>query len=365
MRYKEVAMLPSRTVFALFAFPCLAQPLPDGLYAEIKTTKGTIVARLEAELTPLTVANFVGLAEGAITNAAFDPERPFFDGSVWHRVVPGHVIQGGVPQSERAKGPGYSIPNEIHARLNHGRAGMLNMANSGPHTNGSQWCITLGDRSYLDGDYTVFGEVVSGLDVVMSIAQGDTMESVRILRVGDKARQYRVTNESFQALLNSAKGRVAEDDRRRRAAEQAWIAQNHPDIKGPAEGVLAKVLSPGRTGEKPAAFRYRLKALRYTGHIIAGTAPLLDPVDYASGDKGEPTFNAAPATFKDTKINAPVDAALARMSAGERQLLIVPVTMAYGRAGYYAPPVPGTRRLVISPNTLLVYEIEALGAAPR
>src|ERR1041384_7531772 len=79
---------------------------PDGLYAEIRTSKGPIVARLEMDLTPMTVANFVGLAEGTIANAAFDPGRPFFDGSVYHRVVPGHVIQTGAPQSERARNPG-------------------------------------------------------------------------------------------------------------------------------------------------------------------------------------------------------------------------------------------------------------------
>src|SRR5215475_8339396 len=101
---------------------------PDGLYAEIKTSKGLVVARLEMDLTPMTVANFVGLAEGTIANAAFDPERPFFDGTVYHRVVPGHVIQVGIPKSDRARTPGYQFPNEIHARLNHGRAGMLNMA---------------------------------------------------------------------------------------------------------------------------------------------------------------------------------------------------------------------------------------------
>src|SRR5215469_17309445 len=153
---------------------------PDGLYAEIRTSKGLIVARLEPDLTPMTVANFVGLAEGTIANAAFDPGRPFFDGTVYHRVVPGHVIQTGVPQSDRARNPGYTFPNEIHARLSHNHAGALNMANAGPNTNASQFCITLGDRSYLDGDYTVFGEVVQGLDVVIKIAQGDAVESVRI-----------------------------------------------------------------------------------------------------------------------------------------------------------------------------------------
>src|SRR5580700_11919930 len=149
---------------------------PDGLYAEIRTSKGLIVARLEVDLTPLTVANFVGLAEGTIANSAFDPGRPFYDGSVYHRVVPGHVIQTGIPQSDRAKGPGYAFPNEIHARLSHNHAGALNMANGGPNTNASQFCIMLGDRSYLDGDFNDFGDVLEGLDVVKRIVQGEGVE---------------------------------------------------------------------------------------------------------------------------------------------------------------------------------------------
>src|SRR5262249_23316660 len=154
--------------------------------AEIRTSKGLIVARLEPDLTPLTVANFVGLAEGTIANAAFDTGRPFYDGTVFHRVVAGHVIQTGVPPSDRARNPGYTFPNEVHAKLSHNHAGALNMANGGPHTNAAQFCITLGDRSYLDGDYTVFGDVFEGIDVVMRIAQGDTIESVRIARMGPR-----------------------------------------------------------------------------------------------------------------------------------------------------------------------------------
>src|SRR5580765_6359604 len=153
---------------------------PDGLYAEVKTSKGLIVVRLEMDLTPMTVANFVGLAEGTIANAAFDPGRPFFVGTTWYRVEAGHVIQTGNPKSDRSRGPGYEFPNEIHARLSHNHAGALNMANGGPNTNDSEFCIMLGDRSYLDGDYTVFGDTVEGLDVVKRVERGDPIESVRI-----------------------------------------------------------------------------------------------------------------------------------------------------------------------------------------
>lgn len=142
----------------------------------------------------------MGLAEGTISNSAFDPGRPFYDGTSFHRVEPGHVIQTGIPQSDRARNPGYTFPNEIHAKLSHNHAGALNMANSGPNTNTAQFCIMLGDRSYLDGDYSVFGEVVEGLDVVMRIERGDGLESVRIARVGTKAQSFHPTTESFRAM---------------------------------------------------------------------------------------------------------------------------------------------------------------------
>src|SRR6185295_13650838 len=154
---------------------------PDGLYAEVKTNKGVIVLQLEYEKTPMTVSNFVGLAEGTIENKALPLGTPFFDGTVFHRVVPGHVIQAGQAKAT-VTAPGYTFPNEIDSSLSHGKAGMLGMANGGPHTNSSQFYITLGDRSYLDGNYTVFGHVIRGMDVVMSIVQGDAVETVKIVR---------------------------------------------------------------------------------------------------------------------------------------------------------------------------------------
>src|SRR5271166_5493853 len=205
---------------------------PDGLYAEIRTSKGLIVARLEPDLTPLAVANFVGLAEGAISNAAFDPGRPFYDGSVFHRVVPGHVIQTGIPQSDRARNPGYMFPNEIHARLSHNHLGALNMANGGPNTNASQFCIMLGDRSYLDGDFTVFGDTVEGLDVVKRVERNDAIESIRIVRVGAKAQAFHPATESFQAMVKAAEQRVAEHAAKKNAEERDWIAFNYPKAAG-------------------------------------------------------------------------------------------------------------------------------------
>jgi cyclophilin family peptidyl-prolyl cis-trans isomerase len=386
---------------------------PDGLYAEIRTSKGLITARLEADLTPMTVANFVGLAEGTIANAAFDLGRPFYDGSVYHRVVPGHVIQTGIPQSDRARNPGYTFPNEIHARLSHNHAGALNMANGGPHTNASQFCITLGDRSYLDGDFTVFGEVVEGLDVVMRIVQGDVVESVRIVRVGPQAQAFHPATESFQAQVRAAVERVAEHEEKKRLAEREWIARNYPTATGPAGGVLterertvpnyptATGLAGGVSTERertvpnyptatgpaggvlterlagpaegpglpnaggPLRVRYRGTEVRYMGQVIGREGPPLETISFASGEGGVPGFVDPPRVFLfqpgTTKVNPGLDSVIAGMLPGERRVVIVPAAQAYGRAGFYPPEVPGKRRFVVSPNALLVYEIEAVG----
>jgi len=341
---------------------------PDGLYAEIRTSKGLIVARLEMDLTPMTVANFVGLAEGTIANAAFDPGRPFFDGTVYHRVVPGHVIQTGIPKSDRAKGPGYSFPNEIHARLSHNHAGALNMANSGPNTNASQFCIMLGDRSYLDGDFTVFGETVEGLDVVMRIAQGDVVESVRIVRVGAKAQAFHPTTESFQAMVRAANQRVAEHAEKKRIAEREWIAQNYPKASGPEGGVLMEQLAGGQESAQPGTLRvrYRGREVRYVGDVLGRDGPPMDVISFGSGENGVPAFVDPPREFTPepgkTKINAGLDGAIAAMRPGERRIVIAPAALAYGRAGLYPPETPGKRRFVISPNAMLVYDVEVLAA---
>ena len=232
---------------------CAPQKYPDGLYAEVQTNKGLIVLQLEFEKTPMTAANFVGLAEGTIVNAAFPEGVPYFDGTKWHRVVPGHVIQCGIPKSDKAKDPGYQFPNEIVLPdLNHGRAGMVNMANGGPHTNGSQWCITLGDRSYLDGDYTVFGHVVEGMDAVFKIVQDDEIQTVKIVRVGKAAKKFHPTTESFQKMLEEAKARVKDAEARRKADEDALILKNWPNAIAGEAGLKYVILREGR-GMPPAA----------------------------------------------------------------------------------------------------------------
>jgi peptidyl-prolyl cis-trans isomerase A (cyclophilin A) len=163
----------------------------DGLYAEIETNKGLIVVVLALEKAPMTVANFVGLAEGTIKNSAKEEGKPYFDGMVFHRVVPDFVIQTGDPKGDGSGGPGYTFPNEIHPDLKHDGPGILAMANRGPHTNGSQFYLTLKATPHLDGGYSVFGKVIQGLEVMNQIKQGDTIESVKIYRTGKAAKKFK------------------------------------------------------------------------------------------------------------------------------------------------------------------------------
>lgn len=173
--------------------------LPDGLYAEITTPRGRIVCELFFQKAPMTVASFVGLAEGTLGP---EPRRPFFDGLTYHRVAPGFVVQGGDPLGTGEGGPGYKFPDEFVPGLRHDAPGILSMANSGPDTNGSQFFITLAPVNRLNYLHSVFGRVVVGLDLLSLFKQGDAM-SVKIHRQGAAAADFRADEKTFAALVKA------------------------------------------------------------------------------------------------------------------------------------------------------------------
>ena len=164
--------------------------MENGLYAKFNTTKGCITLVLEHEKTPMTVANFIGLAEGTLDNTVKPPGEAYYNGLNFHRVIPNFMIQGGCPDGTGAGGPGYDFKDEFHPELKHDAEGIFSMANAGPGTNGSQFFITHEATPWLDGNHTVFGHVVEGMDVVNDIRGGDGIESVEIVRVGKDAEAF-------------------------------------------------------------------------------------------------------------------------------------------------------------------------------
>lgn len=165
--------------------------LDDGLYVEMTTSKGNILLKLEMEKAPLTVANFVGLAEGKIKNDAKPLGKPYYDSLKFHRVIPNFMIQGGDPLGNGQGGPGYSFKDEFDPSLRFTGPGVLAMANAGPLTNGSQFFITHVQTSWLNDRHTIFGHVIEGQDVVNKITQGDFILKIKVIRKGKAAKKFK------------------------------------------------------------------------------------------------------------------------------------------------------------------------------
>lgn len=177
-------------IFAVCVNNANSQGLNDGLYAEIETNKGKILAKLHFKLAPITVGNFVGLSEGTKkSNKGIG--TPFYDGIIFHRVMKDFMIQGGDPTGTGSGGPGYQFKDEFHPKLRHSGPGILSMANAGPNTNGSQFFITHRETNWLDDKHSVFGQVIKGIEVVNSIEQGDKIIHIKILRIGEEAKGFK------------------------------------------------------------------------------------------------------------------------------------------------------------------------------
>ena len=323
----------TKLVFATTLFAAAgileAQSLSDGLYARISTNRGDIVVALEYEKTPLTVINFVGLAEGKIRNSAKNG-KPYYDGLKFHRVVDNFMIQGGDPEGSGRGGPGYNFPDEIVPSLRHSGPGILSMANAGPGTNGSQFFITHVATPHLDGKHTVFGHVVQGQDVVNAIKQGDTMQSVTIIRQGAKASAFSADQAAFDKAHANTQNKSTQDIASR-------IQEILPNAQKTASGIYYRTTKTG-TGAKPAQGNY--VTVHYTGLLLDGTV-------------FDSSQNRAPFEFQAGRgmVIKAWDEMLLDMQPGEKRTFILPPELGYGAGGAGG---------VIPPNAHLLFEVELI-----
>ena len=199
-----------------FSLTASAGTLADGLYAKMQTSKGEIVLRLFYKRAPLTVSNFVGLAEGSkewkdpVTSKA--RKTRYYDGLSFHRVIKDFMIQGGDPLGTGTGGPGYTFQDEFHPELKHSKSGILSMANAGADTNGSQFFITHVPTPHLDNKHSVFGEVVEGMKVVNDIVKGDLINTVTIIRKGESAKSF--DSVSISKRIAEKNRKLAEKNRK-------------------------------------------------------------------------------------------------------------------------------------------------------
>lgn len=307
----------------------------DGMYAKFETSKGNIYCALEFKKTPMTVANFVGLAEGAIKNTAKAEGVPYYNGLKFHRVIPNFMIQGGCPLGTGSGDPGYKFPDEIDETLKHVGPGILSMANAGPGTNGSQFFITHVKTDWLDGKHTVFGHVVEGQDIVNKIAGNDTLKTLTIFRKGKEAEAFDapVTFETEKAGLA---GKLEAKAAAEKAKMDKVLNETYANAKTTASGLRYIVETEG-TGKAPVATDQ--VTVHYTGYLLNG-----NKFD-SSVDRGQP------ATFPLNQVIKGWTEGLQLMKEGGKTKFIIPSDLGYGDAGY--PPV-------IPPKSWLIFDVELI-----
>lgn len=330
--------------------------LPDGLYADIKTSKGNIVVQLEYEKAPVTVANFVTLAEGK--NPFVDAQhknKPYYDGLLFHRVVGDFMIQGGDPTGTGSGGPGYVFKDEFSPELSHDKEGTLSMANSGPFTNGSQFFITHKPTTFLDNRHTVFGYTVKGMEVVNQIAQGDKIETIKIIRNGKEAKKFDAVKVFTNYFENEAKSKKEREGKL--ATIQKEYATKFQDLKAKATKTtsgLSYYIEHDGKGVKPAMGQDI--GVDYAGFFENGLlfdssredlSKAFDQLDERRAEAQQ----YIPIPFKygtKTGLIPGFIEGIEQMKVGDKAVIFIPAHLAYGERG--VGPIP--------PNTDLVFELE-------
>ncbi|WP_282121853.1 peptidylprolyl isomerase [Algibacter mikhailovii] len=308
--------------------------MQDGLYAKFNTTKGEILVALEYKKTPGTVGNFVALAEGNLENSVKPQGTPYYDGLKFHRVIPDFMIQGGCPQGSGAGNPGYQFDDEFHSDLKHDGPGVLSMANAGPGTNGSQFFITHVETPWLDNKHTVFGKVEKGQDVVDAIAQGDKIESLEIVRVGEEAEAYNAI-ESFRTFEGSREKRLAEA----KAAAEAELDKIAAGFKSTDSGLRYQIL---QEGDGVKAEKGKTVSVHYKGQLSDGT------VFDSSYKRNEPIHFP----LGVGQVIPGWDEGIQLLNVGSKARLVIPSHLGYGSAGAGG---------VIPPDATLIFDVELVG----
>jgi len=323
--------------------------LPEGLYANLKTNKGDMLVKFYEKESPVTVANFIGLAEGKIENKTKKKGEPFYDGTIFHRVIKGFMIQGGDPRGIGTGGPGYQFGDEKND-LKHSGKGVLSMANSGPDTNGSQFFITEVETPWLDGKHTIFGKVVRGEEVIDSIASVKTgagdkpvdkveLEKVTVFTKGDEYKKYDAAK-----IFEEGKDKIEERNRayieKKEAEKQRKIDSLKSEMTETSSGLFYKITKK-TDGIQPKAGD--TVAVHYVGRLLSGTEfdnsikrgePIEFPVGVGRVIKGW-------------------DEGILLLKEGEEATFLIPPQLGYGVRGAGG---------VIPPNAWLLFDVELVKA---
>ncbi|AOC93609.1 MULTISPECIES: peptidylprolyl isomerase [Flavobacterium] len=307
--------------------------MENGIYAKFNTSKGSILVKLTHDLTPGTVGNFVALAEGNMENKVKPQGQKFYDGLTFHRVIADFMIQGGCPKGTGTGDPGYKFDDEFHPSLKHDRPGVLSMANSGPGSNGSQFFITHVPTPWLDNKHSVFGHVVEGQDVVDAVAQGDNLESVEIIRVGEEAQKWNAI-EAFIGL----KGARMKREAALKAESEAKMEQLAAGFDKTESGLRYKMIQKGE-GKKAEAGKtvsVHYEGSLENGKVFDSSYPRKKPIEFKLGIG---------------QVIEGWDEGIALLQVGDKARFVIPSDLAYGPSGAGG---------VIPPNAVLIFDVELM-----
>ncbi|PIF59921.1 peptidylprolyl isomerase [Flavobacterium sp. 2] len=308
--------------------------MENGIYAKFNTSKGSILVKLTHDLTPGTVGNFVALAEGNMENKVKPQGQKFYDGLNFHRVIPDFMIQGGCPKGTGTGDPGYKFDDEFVSSLKHDRPGVLSMANSGPGSNGSQFFITHVPTPWLDGKHSVFGYVVEGQDVVDAVAQGDALETLEIIRVGEEAQKWNAI-EAFIGL----KGARLKREAALKAESEAKMEQLAAGFDKTESGLRYKMIQKGdgKQAEAGKTVSVHYEGSLENGKVFDSSYPRKKPIEFRLGQG---------------QVIEGWDEGIALLQVGDKARFVIPSDLAYGPSGAGG---------VIPPNATLIFDVELMG----